>query len=204
MNLDNFIEKVEREALEITESLGFLSEGPRCLLLIFRKKDGGHTAETKRVFQFRVFYDKKGMELTLRQLLLSHYTFDQGTRIYLSVNRRDLRKSVRHMEHALLDAHDFDEENRMDMYRQLLKNPRTHLMQPQCKAETLFLFDIDRKEGRDIMGEAMQKLSEIGIEILYYRPTKNGWHVITQPFNPNLWDSEIGEIKKDGLLCLKY
>ena len=202
--VDALIEEVEVETEEITKSLGNFTEGTRCLFLILRKKDGGHNKETKRIFRFEVFNDQRGFMSALKRFLVLHYTVDEGTRIYLSVNRRDVRKAIRHLEESLLDAHYDGEENRLLTYQAYLKSSRKHLMQVNSRAETLFLLDIDNEDGKDKHGMALRKIGELGLEIKLQMRTKNGWHIIVNPFNPALWDSSIGEIKKDGLLCIKF
>lgn len=29
-------------------------------------------------------------------------------------------------------------------------------------------------------------------------------NIVTKPFNPSLWDSSLGDIKKDGLMLISY
>jgi hypothetical protein len=51
---------------------------------------------------------------------------------------------------------------------------------------------------------AEKQLSELKVEIVAKYQTKNGTHLITKPFNPNLFNGEFGEIKKDALMLLDY
>jgi len=80
-------------------------------------------------------------------------------------------------------------------------------MKPSSRTETKFLIDIDdiikTKENWDI-SEVEKHLEEINVKIILKYPTKNGFHIIVEPFNPNEWNSEFGEIKKDGLLLLSF
>ena len=102
------------------------------------------------------------------------------------------------------DGDDYaDEEERNNTYQKLLRSPKHFLMQPKCTDESYFILDIDNEEGFDRMGEALRMMEEVGAEEMLRYPTKNGWHFVVKPFNPNLWLGP-GEIKKDGLLLLSY
>lgn len=74
----------------------------------------------------------------------------------------------------------------------------------RVKGDSLFLIDVDNVEGEDIMGLALAALAECGAEIVKQYATKNGWHIITKPFNPTTWNGKLGEIKKDGLILLAW
>jgi hypothetical protein len=76
-------------------------------------------------------------------------------------------------------------------------------MQQRCANERLFLIDADDIIGRDVCGEVLKHCEELGVEILKSYRTKNGWHIITKPFNPSLWKHE-SEIKKDALILLAF
>ena len=45
----------------------------------------------------------------------------------------------------------------------------------------LFLFDVDNEEGRDVIGESLQVIPSEHIIKPY--PTRNGWHILTNPFD---------------------
>lgn len=78
-------------------------------------------------------------------------------------------------------------------------------MSPSCRTETSFLIDIDDKESiADTIIYAKRLLEELKVKIIFTYLTKNGSHIITEPFNPTLWDKELGEIKKDSLLLISY
>jgi hypothetical protein len=174
------------------------------MFLMHRNKDGGHNKEHKRIFGYGVYYDHDGFVALLRTLLVLQRLYSEKvpTRIYISVNRRDISKAARTLHTTLVDAIYAGEENRMHVYRGILKNSRSTLMQPYCRAETMFLIDVDNTEGVDVHGNALKWFAENGVEIIHQRPTKNGWHVLTKPFNPTTYPSNAGEIKKDGLLNL--
>ena len=63
--------------------------------------------------------------------------------------------------------------------------------------------DIDEPELYSL-DKVESHLKDIGAEVIVSYETKNGYHVITKPFNPNLFNSDFGEVKKDALLLLDY
>jgi len=76
-------------------------------------------------------------------------------------------------------------------------------MQPSQRKTSLFLFDVDNEEGRDVMGEALCVIPNE--YILYTYATKNGWHIITNPFNyTEIKLPKNCEFKKDALLLLSF
>ena len=76
-------------------------------------------------------------------------------------------------------------------------------MQPNSKSTSYFLFDVDNEEGRDVMGESLSALPNDVIIQTY--PTKNGWHIITTPFNYTTCNLPKGcELKKDALILLSW
>ena len=80
-------------------------------------------------------------------------------------------------------------------------------MKPNARAETKFLIDIDNvviTDTETYPDEVIKHLKDIKVKIFMVYRTKNGFHIITEPFNPNLFNYEFGEIKKDGLLLLSY
>ncbi len=68
-------------------------------------------------------------------------------------------------------------------------------MDPASREDTKLLIDIDAEDDE----EAIRKnLTVLNVWIRLDYPTKNGRHIITEPFNPAL--VPVAEIKKDGLL----
>ena len=78
-------------------------------------------------------------------------------------------------------------------------------MAPNCKAEKYFLFDVDTKEYEDIF--VIRGSIEDCTNIVSLYETANGYHFITEPFNPNEF-MNLGfknvEIKKDAMMLLAY
>lgn len=73
------------------------------------------------------------------------------------------------------------------------------------KSTAALILDIDNPEvSRDLVGDVLKWCAENKIETLKQYRTKNGWHVVTKPFNRSLYPRELGEVKVDGLLLLSY
>lgn len=65
----------------------------------------------------------------------------------------------------------------------------------------MFLLDVDHDDPT----ECGQKLQELGIATHHVYDTKNGWHFITDPFNPELVkDLKETTVQKDSLLLLNF
>lgn len=71
-------------------------------------------------------------------------------------------------------------------------------MIPASRAETKFILDIDTPEQD---ATALTELAHHKIKILHRYKTKNGWHMVTEPFDPKLVTVPVN---KDGLVLLDY
>lgn len=203
--LSNLLNDVKNKRDTIVNNFQGFTDGVRLLLLLERKKDGGHNKEETRVSFSKVTLNEKDFEKGLLEALTLQATIYTNHRLYLSVNSRDRDKVIHNIEEDLLFSHYSGSQEQVDGIRnKLLKKPRHWLMQPKNSTTSYFILDIDDEEGRDIEGEALKKIEELGVDILLKYRTKNGWHIVTKPFNPSLWDSSLGEIKKDGLMLISY
>lgn len=86
------------------------------------------------------------------------------------------------------------------------KNPESLwkdiLMQPRNKAERLFLLDVDTKD--DNILERLNNYLLVSDLFFEARPTPNGMHYVTEPFNPVVLEEfEDVSLKKDGLLYVE-
>lgn len=198
-----------KDADTICEFLGDFKTGPRGIFLMNRTKDGGGSTEEKRLVRFDLYTEEETFRRLLLQYLVLKEVLHPLARIYISVNRRDINRSVRTLEGQLLEAHYSPEDQRQHVYYKLMKSMRTALMQPTNKSGSMFLLDIDNQfdeHGKkiDVEGAALCHLYELGVQVIHKQSTKNGWHLVTEPFNPALWDNSLGELKKDALLCIAF
>lgn len=202
-NLTNFKSDVELELNGILNTFKDYTDGVRMLLMLERSKDGGHNKEERRVFETYTTFNSESFKEKLRNLLFLKYLSDREVRIYLSLNPRNLKRIVRTIEESLLESHYCDEFNRDNIHKKVCGGQRHYIMQPSNAETKLFLLDIDDIDDSDEMGIALQNISDAGVqELLRYR-TKNGWHIVTKPFNPALWNKPE-QVKKDPLLLLSY
>lgn len=195
------IEECEEKAKTLAEELSMFSEGVRLIMLLHRTKDGGHNKESRRASKRFLYRTPEEFKTALFEAVLAQTLSGDKYRIYLSVNARDVSKSVFYLEQCLLDAHHGNSADmKNDLYQKVFFDSRAFLMQPAHRATKLFLLDIDDVEGMnrlDVILSLLGKHPEI--EELLRRRTRNGWHIITNPFNPALLNGAL-EIKKDALI----
>jgi len=187
---------IEKEADNIMDNFYNFTDGVRLLLLIHRGKEGGQNRDRKHKKKI-----SKNRE-NFREILISYLeimkTSDIPYRIYSCVNARNIDKAIREFKRVQLDADYYDTDSKQDFYIDINNRWISSLMKPKSRDETSFLIDVD--EGDDLK-EILDELIHITRNYFKYK-TKNGWHIITQPFNPALLT--IIKVKKDGLLLLKY
>ncbi len=203
VKIGNYIESLEAKSNAIFDDFIDFSDGCRMLILLERKKDGGHNKEERRTLQTRFTFSPEEYKRAIKEMLLLRL-LNPEARLYASVNSRNIKKVIQQVETELLWCHYSDEVNRLSTYKKLIKSARHFVMQQTCANDSLFIIDADNIEGRDIYAEVLIKCAKLNIDIVKCYKTKNGWHIVTKPFNPNLWDSSFGEIKKDGLILLDY
>lgn len=191
--------KIQNQLQNCLQEFKEFTDGVRVLFLLYRGKEGGDkTDEDQRTFATRVSFNEKEFAKNLKELWALQELFYPECRIYLSVNARNIKKSIFTLKKELLFAETYDENGRQKLYERILKSSRHVLMQPSSAETSLFLFDIDQED----VSLELPKINE-HTEILKIYKTKNGWHIITNPFNPKLYKGK-GEIKKDALILLKY
>lgn len=202
MNLNNYLDSLEKKTEIVFRDFQDFSDGCRMLILLERKKEGGSTKEEKRSLITRFTFNSDQYRDAIKEMLLLQLICPNA-RLYASLNSRNIKKTIRIMETELLDAHYADDTCRDSVYKKLIRSARHFVMQPTTANESLFLIDVDDEEGKDIMGEALLECGRLNVEILKTYKTKNGWHIITKPFNLGLWTHK-SEVKKDPLILLTY
>lgn len=197
---------VAPEFLEEAQLIGYKHEGftngCRVLFLIQRHKDGGHTNNSK--LRSYITNDYAEWVIALGKLLQEKSEYPgMELRIYQTLNPRDVEKGIRHYKHAMLEADYYDKDMRQWFYIDARNRIISALMKYGSRAESRFLFDID---GGDAVLEEFKKCLVKGMtHIVNEYKTKNGYHVITEPFNPGLVELPEGvELKKDAMMLLKY
>ena len=202
--IEQFQEQVKFEAAAILCELPpELTTGYRTIFLLERHKDGSSNKEERRNFNFSVVTNSEELGKKLMEFLWLRLLHDEKElRIYLSVNERNPKRAVRNVAQAIIDGLYADDLNRSLIERKIVKGSRSYIMNPNTRASSFFLLDVDNEPGKDIMGETLQEMARLGVVEVYRRTTRNGWHVIVEPFNLAMWTGKA-EVKKDGLLLLK-
>lgn len=210
-----------RKANAVFSQFEEFTDGVRCLFLIHRNKEGGDTNNTK--VQKRVTRSSEEFKEVLTELLHEVSISPLPLRIYSSVNPRNFNKAIHKFKVEQLDADLYHQHQKENFYLDVNNRFIGCLMQPGQASGSLFLFDVDNEEGRDVMGETLNALHLVEKEVWDHKnlsdearmsepeiivktyPTKNGWHIVTRPFNWNLMVIPKGvELKKDALLLLSY
>lgn len=172
--------------------------GIRTLLLVLRNKDGAASGPVKKM----VSYSHEEFDEVVTSLLSFAATTPGGYRLYGSVDSRDFRAAQREFSLRKVNV-DFTPEA-IRFYRDLKNQWMGSLSQNSARASKLFLFDVDdpsevaKKEVEDSIKGAHLLLKEVEDSIkgahlfiddtapsplIYSYQTKNGWHVITRPFD---------------------
>lgn len=121
-------------------------------------------------------------------------------RIYSCLNERDIHKAIRIFKQNQLDAEYYDEISKNSFYLDIKNRWISAMMKPQSTKTSYFLLDIDTK-NKDEVDDVKKRLCKISANYIRYE-TKNGYHFVCPPFDPNLMSGI--DIKKDGLLLLDY
>ncbi len=176
-----------------------LTSGYRMIMLINREKNGKDRNESRSIR--RVSKNSEEFIILLEEFLAQKKTKEfQNYRIYSCVNDRDINKAIRTFKKTQLDADYYDEENRNSFYTDIKNRWLSALMQPQSRKSHYFLLDIDTKDS-DLIHKIELRLAVMTGNFFKYE-TKNGYHIVSNPFNTSLLPDV--EIKKDGLLLLSY
>ncbi len=194
-------EEIKKKVEAIFDEFKNFTDGVRCLFLIQRHKEGGETNNSK--LQKFITRSPEEYKIALAKLVKEQLTSDATLRIYACVNPRNFNKAIHKFKVEQLDTDLYDQNQKENFYLDVKNRFIGCLMQPQQRAESLFLFDVDNVEGKDIQGEVLSLIPNENIVKVY--PTKNGWHVVTLPFNYTTIKLPEGcEIKKDALLLLSF
>jgi len=177
-------------------------DGYRFIMLVHRNKEGGKSNRLQKNGIKRITKNREEFIEVLEKLQKLKAESNVPMRIYSCVNARDIEKTIREFKRRQLDADYYDVDSKHGFYLDIKNQWISSLMKPSSRAETKFLIDIDDIIFHSTMVE--NHLKEIGVKTILQYPTKNGTHIITEPFNPNDFNSEFGEIKKDGLLLLDF
>jgi hypothetical protein len=180
-------------------------KGLRLIILTMRRKDFKDGIKPDGVAKRKISRNEAEFDSIVNEFSKELKKSSIPLRIYSSVNARDIKKSIREFKQRQLEADYYDEENKNEFYFDIKNRWISCFMRPSCRAETKFLIDLDNVESvADAIIYAERLLIDLKVKIIARYLTKNGAHIITEPFNPSLWHSDLGEIKKDGMMLICY
>ncbi len=175
--------------------------GYRVLFLVHRAGEGGKTNNThvKKV----IVKGKKEYIQGLYELLLEKESSELPLRIYAAVNERSFDKAIRQFKFEQLEADYYAEDHKQSFYTDCRNRFIGALMSPSSAVSKKFIVDVDSMDEFNI---ALKEISLAGLndEIITQYKTKNGWHIVMNPFNPALLPVMGSKINKDGLILLSY
>lgn len=169
--------------------------GYRGIMLIHRNKDGEVGNAQRKCFKTIT----NGVEEWTNAIEKFKYLKETGYpehRIYSSVNCRNMQKAIHEFKKRQLE---FDYGNNQELdefYRDIQNRFFSCIMNPSCRNESYFLIDCDN----DVDYIRAQVLIPKDLIVFDYA-TKNGRHLITKPFNPNVLTSPL-DVHKDDLLSI--
>ena len=123
------------------------------------------------------------------------------SRLYISVNSRDEKKIQRELVMEMYDKQlDF-----VSFQRKLVSIANKDIN----KSSKNFLLDYDKDSTEEEMLKDIEEIkSNIKqgntLEILVYKKTLNGWHIITNPFDVRAVNKDYITIKKDGMFLKDF
>lgn len=204
----SLVKEVELEADDIFEKFKSFTWGVRVILLLERKKEGSeHNKQQKYAMRWVTTNEEQFRKYLEKALFLQKVLNLNGAnyRIYSSLNPRHMHKGIIHFKHEQVDQDHGDGQQKIDWYRDIADRFIGALMKESSKAMGRFLIDVDGDQKK--VGEVLQKLASIDVEVVYQYASKNGWHIVVDPFNPALFNDtpiENVELKKDALLLLSH
>jgi len=201
---------MKKKIAKIIEEFKDFTDGTRVLFLIWRNKDGAKVSRNLKIRKL-ISSNEEEFEKCLEQLLdLRERYSELPLRIYSSVNKRNIDKAIRKFKELQLENDYQDKEQFNRFYKDIKNKWISSLMRPSSRAETQFIIDIDNN-NTDYVNTIEDEMLEHTTIIKKYK-TKNGYHLIVKPFNPNLIKSYSKDgyirsdvsLKVDGLILLDY
>lgn len=198
------MDKLDASNYLTEKGFGWIAGGTRVLMKTLRSKEGGASNRPDRRASKKVSMNHSDFLEIFSQMVNE---INPGERIYCTVNSRDFDKAIRKFKELQLENDYHPSEIKYQFYVDIYNRWISSLMKPTSKHSNYFLIDIDNDDKNGLTLEAAVKEVEsagVGLVKQIY-PTKNGHHIITEPFNygkTNLkkWDN----VKTDGMALLYF
>lgn len=200
-----------RKADAILDDFKHFTSGIRVLFLIYRTKekeidkvrgDDTNVGRHHQHIRCTVVNGPEELKSALVGYLDEQLTSTLSLRVQLAVNERNIEKGIREFKRQQLEADYYDPDSRAAFYLRVKDRFVSAIMKPASRKTSWFLIDCDSTEEHS---EILVKLAELKVGILKQYATKNGWHVVTEPFNRRLLgDEHQDKVHPDGLLLLTW
>lgn len=171
----------------------FLEHGIRGMFLIDRKlKKTIETRIVQNVYEYKQYF----VECIKQKKVKGH------TRLYASVNDRDIDKALKRFKEQMLLMDYSPEVQRNEFLFKLDKSFQHYLFQPNARKSKFFLIDID-DDSQALFDKVMGVVDKESDTIATYK-TPKGAHIVCEPFNiKHLKDLDV-TVHKDGLILLAH
>ncbi len=202
--------KIEEKLKSIMDEWKGFTDGVRVLFLIWRKKEGAKVDRNLKIRKLVSLSEEEFKECLSQLIDLREKYSELPLRIYSTVNKRNMDKAIRKFKELQLENDYQDKAQFYGFYKDIKNRWISSLMRPSSRLETQFIIDIDN-EDKDYLKKIESEILE-HTELIKKYKTRNGYHLIVKPFNPNLIKSYGNDehiytdvsIKKDGLILLDY
>lgn len=176
-----------------------------------RKENPQLTAESEVVFR-EVSKNEQDIRRKYGKLkaIATDYQDDSGQRLtfrlYITVNARNTLDgyfNFRRRMNSWAEDRIRGDEAATRKFKRVDGYWKSELQKPEARDESGFLFDMDdvTEEERRHLLSTLQEYTEV----ITWRETPNGYHIVTAPFNYNELETDIEyELKKDDLLFIEY
>ena len=204
--------------LELLNKHCVFSDDYECyvILTVSRKKDTPEITNSQEIVFRDVIKRKEDINRKYHKIKASIVNYrDENDKnfpfyVYVSANSRDSRKATFSLINRI--NHWFQEElngvNKSKMFKRIHGYFYSELMKKENRGKTRqFLIDYDAK---DKLKELKQRINNYGGDIILTQETRNGYHIITTPFDRNKWNNSGNneyydcEIKTDANLFVEY
>jgi len=148
------------------------------MFLVYRTKD--NTDVPSKDLDRRTVFVIENTEHFNQTLDYLYPRLKDGGRIYASLDERRFDKAMLEFRKSQTEA-DESERNRYVFYMALNKAWHKALMQNRSRKSKLFLWDAD-SQGE--LAQLHREFAANNVNIDYMYDSKDGYHVVTQPFNP--------------------
>jgi hypothetical protein len=182
--------------MQLIEHPPKFKQGIRIVMKVLRGKDGG-LAKPDHHAKKIITKNELEWQLAVDELIVQA---EPNERIYASCDARNFDKAVHELKRRQLDADLYAEAMKQDFYIDIKNRFISCLASPKSRQNKLFLIDCDTED------EYLQAFSSplVVDNLIHQYTTKNGIHMITEPFNPTKVNLPKGKIQQNALILVGY